>query len=91
MSVIEITRPHDLDHDHAKAAANELAQSLAEQFSVRYTWSGDVLRFQRSGAKGQLEVEPEKIHVRLELGLLLRPFKGQIEQEIHKHLDHLTS
>lgn len=90
MSVIEITRHHSLDHAAAIKAADDLARSLAEQFDVAYTWSGDHLQFRRSGVKGQLEVNPQTIHVRMELGLLVRPFRGRIEQEIHAHLDHLV-
>lgn len=90
MSVIEVTRPHALDREHAVAAANDLAQSLARDFDVHYRWDGPVLHFKRSGAKGRMEVSGNTIHIRLELGFLLVPFKGRIEQEIHKHLDHLT-
>lgn len=91
MSVIEVTRSHELDHEQAKSAADNLARSLSEQFSVNYEWEQDVLRFQRKGAKGQLEVNPAEIHVRLELGILLSPFKDKIEREIHQHLDHLMA
>ncbi|MBK8971973.1 MAG: polyhydroxyalkanoic acid system family protein [Hahellaceae bacterium] len=90
MSVIEVSRPHNLDKSHAVKAADDLAKSLSDQFSVHYSWEGEQLHFKRSGVKGQLEVNPNTIHVRIELGLLLRPFKDRIEQEIHKHLDHLT-
>lgn len=90
MSTIDITRPHTLDHAHAVEAADSLAKSLSERFDVDYAWEGDVLRFKRSGVKGNLTVKPETINVHLELGMLLRPFKGRIEQEIHQHLDGLT-
>lgn len=89
MSVIEIQRHHALDHDHAIATADDLAKSLSDRFDVHYTWSGDTLKFSRSGAKGTLIVQPHLISVRIELGFLLRPFKGKIEKEIHDHLDGL--
>ncbi|OZG74894.1 poly(3-hydroxybutyrate) depolymerase [Hahella sp. CCB-MM4] len=89
MSVIEITRDHTMDIEHAKETANELAVSLSERFSVDYQWQDNVLKFKRSGIKGQLEVTPGKLHIRLELGLLVRPFKDRIEQEVHNHLDNM--
>lgn len=89
MSVIEVTRHHSLSHDAAKHTADDLARSLSERFDVAYDWSGDILKFHRTGVKGQLEVQTTLIHIRMELGLLLRPFKGRIEAEIHKHLDGL--
>lgn len=89
MSAIEITRHHTLDHAAAREAAESLARDLAQRFDVDYAWDGDTLRFKRSGASGQLVVSPTLIQVSLSLGLLLRPLKGRIEQEIHRHLDHL--
>lgn len=90
MSVIEVTRPHDLDMDHAVKAADDLAHSLSDRFSVDYEWNDKVLHFKRSGVKGQLEVSTTNIHIRMELGFLVRPFKDRIEQEIHNHLDGLV-
>ncbi len=89
MSVIEIQRHHTLDHEHAVATADKLAQTLASRFDVHYTWDGDTLHFSRTGARGTLTVEPSQIHIRMELGFLLRPMKGKIERSIHDHLDGL--
>jgi putative polyhydroxyalkanoate system protein len=90
MSVIEVTRNHHLSHDDAIAAATQLAETLSEKYDVRYTWQGDILRFKRAGVQGQLEVEPDKVHLRMELGLLMRPFYGRIERSIHQHMDKLV-
>ncbi|MDC0663183.1 polyhydroxyalkanoic acid system family protein [Marinobacter sp. SS21] len=90
MAVIDVHRSHSLDHEHARQAAETLAQDLSKQFDVHYQWDGDVMRFKRSGVKGQLDITPQDIHVHLELSLLLRPFKNRIEQEIHRQLDQLT-
>ncbi|MGM0570818.1 MAG: polyhydroxyalkanoic acid system family protein [Pseudomonadota bacterium] len=45
------------------------------------------MRFRRSGVKGHLDISPSELHVHLELGMMLRPFKGRIEEEIHNQLD----
>ncbi len=89
MAVIDVHRSHSLDHEHARQAAETLAQDLSKQFDVHYQWDGDVMRFKRSGVKGRLDITPQDIHVHLELSLLLRPFKNRIEQEIHSQLDQL--
>ena len=89
MSVIDIHRPHTLDKEHARQAAELLAQDLSRQFDVDYQWQGDVLRFRRSGVKGQLNITHSDLNVRLELGMLLSPFKARIEQEIHTQLDQI--
>ena len=89
MSVIEISRTHTMGCDNAKKTADELAVGLSRQFGVDYKWHGDLLKFQRPGVKGQLEVDDENIHIKLELGFMVRPFKGRIEREIHNHLDDM--
>jgi putative polyhydroxyalkanoate system protein len=89
MSVIDIHRAHSLDKEHAREAAETLAKDLSKQFDVNYQWGGDLLKFKRSGVKGQLDISENDLHIRLELGLMLRPFKSRIEQEIHSQLDQI--
>ena len=89
MSVIDIHRAHSLDKEHAREAAETLAKYLSKQFDVNYQWEGDLLKFKRSGVKGQLDISENDLHIRLELGLMLRPFKSRIEQEIHSQLDQI--
>lgn len=89
MSVIDVHRPHSLDKEHAREAAETLAKDLSQQFDVKYQWEGDVLRFKRSGVKGQLNLSHADLHIHLELGMMLRPFKSRIEQEIHSQLDQI--
>jgi len=91
MSVIDVHRAHSMDKEHARDAAETLAKDLSKQFDVNYQWEGDVLRFKRSGVKGQLNITEDDLHIHLELGMLLRPFKSRIEQEIHSQLDQIIS
>ncbi|HEA52815.1 hypothetical protein LCGC14_0607080 [marine sediment metagenome] len=89
MSAIDIHRAHTLDKDHARDAAEALASDLSRQFDLDYEWEGDHLKFKRSGAKGHLNITDSDLHVHLELGMLLRPFKPRIEQEINSQLDKI--
>lgn len=89
MSVIDVHRPHALDREHAREVAETLAKDLSQQFDMNYRWDGDVMEFKRSGVKGHLNISPSDLHVHLELGMLLRPFKSRIEQEIHSQLDQI--
>ena len=89
MSVIDIHRAHSLDKAHAREAAETLAKDLSRQFDVNYQWEGDLLKFKRSGVKGQLDIAESDLHIHLELGMMLRPFKSRIEQEIHSQLDQI--
>lgn len=91
MSKISVTRHHNLDPQHARETAESLARDLSDRFDVRYEWQGGTLHFSRSGVTGQLSVTPSTIDVELSLGLLLRPLRSRIEQEIHRHLDNLIN
>jgi len=88
-AVVAARLPHTLEEEHAREAAENLAKDLAEQFEVNYQWDGDLLRFKRSGVKGQLEISHADLHIHLELGMMLRPFKSRIEQEINSQLDQM--
>jgi putative polyhydroxyalkanoate system protein len=90
MSTIDVRQPHTLDHDHALEAAEALAKDLSREFDVDYTWDGDVVRFKRSGAKGYMDVTKDTLHVHLELGMMLRPFKSRIEDEIKSKLGEVS-
>ncbi|MGO1460724.1 MAG: polyhydroxyalkanoic acid system family protein [Marinobacter sp.] len=89
MSVIDVHRAHTLDKDHARDAAEALARDLSSQFDLDSQWEGDHLKFKRSGVKGYLNITANDLHVHLELGMLLRPFKAKIESEIHSQLDQV--
>jgi len=89
MSAIDVHRAHTLDKDHAREAAEALARDLSCQFDLNYQWEGDHLTFKRSGVKGHLNITDDDLRVHLELGMLLRPFKSKIEQEIHRQLDQI--
>lgn len=87
MSVIHISRPHNQDLAHAKVYAEEIAQSLSDKFGVKYRWDDLTVSFKGAGAKGRMTIEHQELEIHMELSFMLRPFKGRIEQEIHRHLD----
>ncbi|EBA01701.1 polyhydroxyalkanoic acid system family protein [Marinobacter sp. ELB17] len=89
MSIIDIHRTHTMDKQHAREAAETLAADLSSRFAVTYAWEGDVMKIKRSGVQGQLTINNGDLHVYLELGLLLRPMKGRIAQEIESQLDQI--
>ena len=68
MSVIDVHRPHALDKEHAREAAESLAKDLSSQFDVHYQWEGDHLKFKRSGVKGHLNITPTDLHSFLHRG-----------------------
>jgi putative polyhydroxyalkanoate system protein len=89
MPDIRIVRIHSLSLIRARAAAQAAADDLAQRYDLTIVWQGDTLHFRRSGVQGRIEVSHSQIALELNLGLLLKGFRGSIEQSIGKHLDAL--
>lgn len=87
MANIDIKKKHSLGKEKAKLAADTIAQRLKEKLQVQYDWTGDALNFHRSGAEGSITVAEDSVRVQVKLGLMLRPLKGTVEQQIQKYLD----
>ena len=87
MPSIDIRRPHQLSIAEARAVVEQVASRMQEKFGMSGQWQGDTLDFSRPGVNGSIAVEGDAIQVRAQLGMLLTPLKGMIEQEIRRKLD----
>lgn len=87
MAKIDIRRPHHLSIADARAVIDKVAVKLREKFTTETQWQGDTLKFSRSGVNGTIAVATDAVVVHVELGLMLSPMKGMIEQEIRGKLD----
>ena len=87
MPTIDIRRPHPLSLAEARAVVDQVASRMREKFGMEGQWQGDTLRFARAGVNGSIAVTADLIHVHAELGLMLAPLKGMVEQEIRRKLD----
>jgi putative polyhydroxyalkanoate system protein len=87
MPSIDIRRPHQLSAAEARAVVERVAARMHEKFGIDGQWQGDILSFTRPGVNGSIAIHPEEIHVSAQLGMLLSPLKGMIEQEIRRKLD----
>jgi len=87
MAQIAIERSHSLSMDAAKAAVQDAADGLARKYGLESAWEGDTLKFQRSGVDGALAVSPDRVAIKVELGMMFAPFKGMLEDEIVRSVD----
>jgi len=87
MPQIDIRRPHQLSVAEARAVVDKVAARMQEKFGMEGQWQGDSFRFSRSGVNGSISVARDVIHVKAELGMMLSPLKGMVEQEIRRKLD----
>jgi putative polyhydroxyalkanoate system protein len=86
MAKIRIHQKHQLSHKKAKAAAQKVADQLAEEYDLESEWDGDVLIFRRSGVNGTLVVTDSEAKLDITLGFLLSAFAGKIEAHVAKNM-----
>ena len=87
MATIDIRRSHSVGKDKARSLAEGIADKLKDKLDVTYSWDGDHLRFQRTGAKGSILVTDDVVHVQIDLAFALRPMKGMVEGRVKKYMD----
>lgn len=87
MPKIDIRRPHQLSIAEARAVVDQVAARMHEKFGMDGRWQDDTLLFSRPGVSGSIAVGSDAIQVKAELGLMLAPLKGIVEQEIRRKLD----
>ncbi|MDI3292219.1 polyhydroxyalkanoic acid system family protein [Janthinobacterium tructae] len=82
MADINIVQQHKLTAAKARAAAQQVADKLAQEYDLACAWDGDVLRFERSGVDGSLTLEKEQAQLQIKLGFMLSAFASTIEGKI---------
>lgn len=87
MPRIDISRPHQLSVAEARAVVDKVSARMQEKFGMTGQWQGDTLGFSRPGVNGAITVGADTIQVKAELGLMLAPLKGMLEQEIRRKLE----
>jgi putative polyhydroxyalkanoate system protein len=88
MADINIVQAHSLAPEQARAAAQQVADKLAEQFELACRWDGDVLRFERSGVNGALTLHPHQAQLQIALGfpmsLMADMVKAKVSEKMQK-------
>lgn len=86
MTSIQVRKRHDLGEERARNLVEQLAKELKRKLGGEYRWEGETLEFKRTGASGHIRVDEQEVEILLELGMLLRPMRGSIEEAVHRYL-----
>jgi len=86
MADISIKQKHRLSHKNAKAAAQKVADQMAQEYDMSSAWDGDMLVFKRRGVSGTLSVHKTEAQLEIHLGFVLKIFSGKIEHEVSKNM-----
>lgn len=91
MATISIRQKHKLSPKKAKAAAQKVADQIAEEYDMELEWEGDVMTFRRSGVSGTLVLHESEAHLDITLGFLLSAFAPRIEEKVSENMKKVFS
>jgi putative polyhydroxyalkanoate system protein len=86
MADINIVQAHSLAPEQARAAAQQVADKLAEQFELACRWDGDVLRFERSGVNGALTLHPHQAQLQIALGFPMSMMADMVKAKVSEKM-----
>jgi putative polyhydroxyalkanoate system protein len=91
MADIIICQSHKLPHKKAKAAAQKVADQMAEEYDMASEWDGDVLVFKRTGVSGKLALLENEAQLEIKLGFLFKSFASTIESKVTEKMKKVFS
>ena len=94
MSTIDISRKNPLGLAVARERTEQLAKRMEEKFGLECKWSGNNVDFDApkgmaKGTSGTIHLSQESVRVTVKLPLLLRGFKGKVEDRLNEELDKI--
>ncbi|MCY1056285.1 MULTISPECIES: polyhydroxyalkanoic acid system family protein [Nannocystis] len=92
MPKINLSRNHSLEPAVIKDRISKLGDKLQEKYQAKTSWADDrTLNVKGTGVEGKLVISANKVDVNLDLGFMLTPLKGKIEETLGKELEKLTA
>lgn len=84
--------PHSLPTDEVRARLDKAKAKLEADYGASCSWEGDALmRVSRKGLDGKVAIEPDKLRVDVELGLIMSAMSTQVRDGIVKRLTTLMA
>ena len=91
MPKISISRNHSLSPAVLKQRLVDLGEKLQTKYQAKTSWEGEkTMNVKGPGVEGKLSITDTKVDVNLDIGFLLSPMKGKIEEALTKELDRVT-
>ena len=88
MSVIRLSRRHQIDQASQEAALERLAAHLGDSLGASVAREAQTIQFDGKGFSGTVTLDNERVAGEVRLGLMMRPLKGVITRQIEAGLDH---
>jgi putative polyhydroxyalkanoate system protein len=90
MPKFDMEIPHTLALPEVRSRLDQAKGKLESSYGAQCTWEGeDKLLVTRKGLQAAVHVEPTRLRIDVDLGLLLTPLAGSIRNGITKQLTDL--
>ena len=86
MSAIRLSHPHELNASNRRRALDQLSAHLTEVLGAEVSATEWTLRFSGKGFAGTVTMKPHQVEGEVTLGLMMRPLRGVIKNEIEAGL-----
>lgn len=88
MSKISLSQRHTKSDEEVRDMLNGLADKLSSRFDMKTRWRSDrELEVKRSGIEGVLQLLDGEVRVDIQLGMMMKPFKSRIRDELAKAME----
>ena len=91
MGSFRVSKPHTMNREEVREAAEELARELKNRHGLNYRWQGDSATFSRSGLDGKLSIEEDSIELSVKMGMFASAFERPLKKAITEFLDEYVS
>ncbi len=92
MADISRTKTHERDLTEIRPKFETLATEMSQKFGIQARWEGDICHLSGSMLKnGKVILAQDSVTIELNLGMMAKMLKGQIEKEIDARLDRILS
>ena len=91
MAKIQLTRPHALTLETLRERMREVERKLQTKYGAQTSWSDDrTLRVSGPGVEGTMVIRVESVDVDIDLGFMLGPLKGKLEEGLARQLERVV-
>ena len=91
MAQIALSHAHAMSKADAKTAVERVGSDLEDRLDATSRWDGDTLRFERSGASGQIDVRESEVDVAIDLSWWVPVSTDRVRSEAEALLEeHLS-
>ncbi|WP_372860598.1 polyhydroxyalkanoic acid system family protein [Spongiibacter sp.] len=85
MSTISLSQRHSKSEADVREMLEALAKKLDERYQLKARWLSErELELKRSGIQGVLQLLEGEVKVDIRLGMVMKPFKSKIRDELSR-------